>query len=811
MAINLSNKVSREDREKVHRKNNPPEYEEGFEPDSGDNFDDLFDSLDDLDFDFDDDLFGGASSTSGLSNGYSESNNIFGTPSNDIFGTPSNDIFGTPSNDIFGKPSNGGFGTSFGTPISGFGQPKQQETKPDAIDVGIKSVGELFKALGVVFKEIVGSFKYRNIDDFGFLGRNLIITGSIMLPVGAVIGLIGTLLNINGLSFKGLGTQIILCGGVTLGTGLGVMGTAAFVLDKIGIKDKKGTINNIPETMQSEDNVIDDYEDLMSELDDLFSESFDDLDESEFEFEFEDDDDLGDNEDTFNISYDVGDTTVDIESAVDDVRENQYITRELLVDTFKGILPTNTPTFSSYKNIDYGSEDFESLEVICLKALSNVLNCEVDEVDSSLEEARENYFSYELRLKRVKRMTKTDNLARELEVYFRSSSSDTAINASVDIEGDFYNIIVTKGESDIVTIGDAFRQPECVDFYRNRDKKIPVLIGVDNTGKMILEDAMIYDTMMITGKPRSGKSWYVLSLLSSMMLFNSPDDVSFIIVDPKKSNLFNNVSLMPHVIGLHDDSNILGLLDELIDIEAERRKKIHADHKCDDIWELREKGIKMPVIFLLIDEYITVRSKLEEQGRHKELDNKIRTLMSQLPSLGIRLIFIPHRSTGIVDKTNRTMLQFTAAVRADIEDVNDTLGVKDWKIPLTRIGDIALKTSSMTKAKFIRTATLSTSNAKNTELIKTASKIFYKMGVRLPDTDSLRLSANIDREEVKRELYGDDVIEQFDANSIKEELDNIDDFNEVSDMDNQNDVYEGNDGIVDEDDILNDDIFDDLF
>ena len=54
---NLSNKVSREDIERVRRKNNPPEYEPGFEPeDSDDSFDDIFSDDGDIEFD---DIFDG--------------------------------------------------------------------------------------------------------------------------------------------------------------------------------------------------------------------------------------------------------------------------------------------------------------------------------------------------------------------------------------------------------------------------------------------------------------------------------------------------------------------------------------------------------------------------------------------------------------------------------------------------------------------------------------------------------------------------------------------------------------------------------
>ena len=65
-----------------------------------------------------------------------------------------------------------------------------------------------------------------------------------------------------------------------------------------------------------------------------------------------------------------------------------------------------------------------------------------------------------------------------------------------------------------------------------------MIVGLDDIGQVILDDAKPFDTMMICGKPRSGKSWYVFNILLSMMAFNSPEDVQFVIVDPKKANLF---------------------------------------------------------------------------------------------------------------------------------------------------------------------------------------------------------------------------------------------------------------------------------
>ena len=58
---------------------------------------------------------------------------------------------------------------------------------------------------------------------------------------------------------------------------------------------------------------------------------------------------------------------------------------------------------------------------ICMKALSNLANCEVEEVNSSLEEAKETLFSYELKIKRINKVKRAEGLAKEIEVYMKSS------------------------------------------------------------------------------------------------------------------------------------------------------------------------------------------------------------------------------------------------------------------------------------------------------------------------------------------------------------------------------------------------------
>ena len=764
---NLSNKVSADDIARTKDIRNPPEFEPGFEADDGggDGFDDLFD-----DFEFDDISDGDFGNT----NDSSSSGSSSGGTSNPFSSPAQSSPFGASSGLGQQSPFGAAPGSPFGSAFAGQFQQQQQaqNTEPGLYEKAYKAFGEAAVSFGKVMVELFKSIKNRNADDMGYLHRNLLMVGGISVGACILLSIIGWLTKIRFLSFIGLPGQVLVASVLVVGTGVAGLALSAIAIAKSN-NDSTGGIEQLPDISNTVDNdFTDDYEENIGDvLDDLFDDDlnlFDELDE-----------DIGDDtddEEAYTPNFD--DVTfqpeeVDYDSKLDEIDSNQIVSREILFNSFKPFFPVHTPSFADRKMLDVNSDEFATIETICLKALSNVCRCEMEEVKSSLESAEESYFSYELRMKRIRGVNKTDEIAREMEAYFRESSTDTSVNAAVDIEGDFYKITITKGVNAIVTFGDVFRQDYVCDFFLNTKNRLPIIVGVDELGNVILDDARPFDTMMIAGKPRSGKSWYVLSVLMSMMMFNSPEDVQFIICDPKKSNLFNTLSLMPHVAGLSDDSNIIEVMEDIINNEGERRKKLLSDNRCDDIWALKKKGINLPVLYLVIDEIITVKSNLASKGEglDKEFDSLMQVLISQLPFVGIRLIFVPHRATGVVNKTNRTMLQFTAAVRSNPEDVCDTLDIKKWNRSLVNPGDIAVKVSTRENALYVRGASVTSSDEDNTDLIINAARAFYKMGIDIPDMSTLQVAHTRDEEYVKEELSLGNNRVQYDAANILKDLD----------------------------------------
>lgn len=754
MGLNFGN-VSKEDKERVKSIRNPPAFDAGDPVDSG---------ADEQGFD---ELFGGSDGDFG------DLDDIFGKDEGE------ENPFETGSTDGKSGSTNQNGATGF-TGANGTGvQQISQVRQPDNFDKAFDFTVEGVKNLIDIIIEMVKSIGTRNADDFGYYSTNLIKTGLIGIGIAVAFVIVSILTKVPFFGINNMSGLLIKSFALTSGTGIICIGLSAIM---VASTDKDySDISELEDAGKSkEDDATNEYEDELGDImNDLFGESDDtESDDDIFggeDFSFDPDEDDQEEIKTPVIDKPKTDfskfkTAINFEDEVNKVRENKILNRNILFETFLNFLPTNNPNFSEKKDISPDNEAFEDIESSCLKALSNVMKCDVEEVGSAVEKITETFFSYEVKMKRVKGFTKLEEFAREIEVYVRDRPSDTGITASVDILGDDFFIVITKGISPIITLGDVFTQSDVVEFFKNEKNKLPIISGITELGEVIYQDAKIFDTMMICGKPRSGKSWYVLSILLNLMMFNTPEDVQFIIVDPKESNLFKTLALMPHVAGLHNGSNILNIMDDLIKNESKRRKDLLSDNKCDDIWALRKKGVKLPVLYLVIDEYITLKNKLAEDKLDKELDNKLQTIISQLPSQGIRLIFIPHRATGIVNKTNRTMLQYTASVKGDTSDIEDTLDIKGWKKPLINPGDIALKTSASQDAKYVRGAAITTSDEDNAELIENIAKAFYKMGVDMPDMSYLQCSVTRDEEYIRERLLGTNRV-QFNANNIFDDED----------------------------------------
>jgi S-DNA-T family DNA segregation ATPase FtsK/SpoIIIE len=136
-----------------------------------------------------------------------------------------------------------------------------------------------------------------------------------------------------------------------------------------------------------------------------------------------------------------------------------------------------------------------------------------------------------------------------------------------------------------------------------KEKIIPIMCGVDRSGKMNVKDMAEEHHMLLTGTTGSGKSSLIRGILTSLILHKSPDEIQFLLGDLKFSE-FGIYKRLPHVMGVFMDGNSLLPPLQIIEKEMIRRGKLLDAMDVESIYEL---DVKLPTIVICIDEVILLK------------------------------------------------------------------------------------------------------------------------------------------------------------------------------------------------------------
>ena len=782
-------KVTDSDIEKMNKRNNPPKNEPGFEEtgiedilkecDSDASSSDMnidFDSLDSIsDSDFDD---------------------IFSDDDIESVG-PSKGKKGKISFDEVNKQldsdaSSGNF-SGFDGSTGANTRTKSDEISDLVLDACSSGISYIWKSVKMTFMNV----KKKDGNDIGKLAKNTFMTAGLLVGVSGVSGLIrlftglrfigrfGIRMLVPSVMFAGIGIIEIAISGYYLSSGIN-----ASTEDSEKASEIDKTVGDIMNDSYEDDGLFDEdsVDDILNDddNDDLWGGLDDNADEEES------DNSLGKSIGATQGGQamkkeDSGDSIESILSMLEQSGKNKNINEETyqqkfekfngihakidrayLYDTFKSFFKFNCMDFGKEEEVDRNSDIYNQISINVIKAMGAASGQEFEGVKTEVESIKENSSSYIISVKRMLGLNNIDAIKREVENYLKDEDSDKPAIASVQLDGDNYKIIVQKNKMQLVTLGDTLKISEVEKFIKDEKNALPYVIGTSETGKVIYRDAKHYSSMLIAGLPRSGKTWGVVNLMVQLMAFNTPDDVQFVLIDPKKTSLFDTLSLMPHVAGLHS-GNVNLVLGGIVKQECERRAKLLQDAKCDDIWELRNrKGLKLPILYVVIDEFISICDAFKDSGDKEgkdQFDSYISTIVTQMPSKGVRLIIIAHRAQNYVDKTVRSNMSFICAVNALDDVVKDTLGVKKFPRALYNIGDSAIRAVGDSSPFYAKGIGVTSSDTENRELITYMAKSYYKMGVKCATTKYLGYAANRDENKIKRELDDYDKPMELDSDS----------------------------------------------
>jgi S-DNA-T family DNA segregation ATPase FtsK/SpoIIIE len=221
------------------------------------------------------------------------------------------------------------------------------------------------------------------------------------------------------------------------------------------------------------------------------------------------------------------------------------------------------------------------------------------------------------------------------------------------------------------------------DQFKEAKSKLFACLGKDITGEPIFIDIGKMPHLLIAGTTGSGKSVCINSIIMSLLYKARPDEVQFIMIDPKKveMSMYNN---LPHlrVPVVTNVKKAAGTLNAAV-TEMEHRYELFENNLARDIdgYNKMMKAedpdfIPLPRLVIVIDELADLM-----MSAPSEIETSIVRLAQKARAAGIHLIVGTQRPsvdviTGLIKANIPSRIAFAVASGIDSRTIIDTVGAE---------------------------------------------------------------------------------------------------------------------------------------
>jgi S-DNA-T family DNA segregation ATPase FtsK/SpoIIIE len=310
---------------------------------------------------------------------------------------------------------------------------------------------------------------------------------------------------------------------------------------------------------------------------------------------------------------------------------------------------------------------------------------------------------YELELGAGVKVARVTSLSKDIA--YAMASPDVRILAPIPGKSAI-GVEVPNRRRELVALGDVLTSPEAA----KADHPLEVALGRDIAGRAVMANLAEMPHVLVSGATGSGKSSCINSLLTSILIRSTPDQVRLILVDPKRVEL-GQYNDLPHLLTqvVVDPKKAANALSWAV-TEMERRYDLLAEVGMRDItgynsafddgdladheeaYRLRMRGTgpdesdgdsdeparypRLPFILIVVDELNDLMMVAA-----RDVEESVCRIAQMARAVGIHLVLATQRPsvdviTGVIKANIPSRLAFSVSTQADSRVILDQGGAE---------------------------------------------------------------------------------------------------------------------------------------